>query len=156
MNYWLLKSEPSVFSIDDLASRGPSLWDGVRNYQARNFLRMMDIGDEAFFYHSSCPAPGIAGRMKIVRPAFTDPTQFDPSSPYHDAKSTVDNPRWSSVEVLLEEKYASVIALSTLKACAALEGLALVQKGSRLSVMPVSPAEWKTIISLANSAQKPT
>jgi len=149
MAFWLMKSEPSVFSIDDLAARRTSLWDGVRNYQARNFLRAMRAGDEAFFYHSSCPAPGIAGRMTIVRPAYPDPTQFDPDSPYHDPKSSAAAPRWDSVDVAFAERYATVLPLADLKALPALADLPLVQKGSRLSVMPVSAAEWRAILQLA-------
>lgn len=150
MAYWLLKSEPSVFSIDDLEARKTSLWDGVRNYQARNFLRTMQPGDQAFFYHSSCPEPGIAGIMTVARAAFPDPTQFDPESPYFDPKSPPDNPRWDSVDVRFGEKFPEVIPLAVLKATPALADLALVQKGSRLSVMPVSAAEWKAILKLVD------
>lgn len=146
MATWLLKSEPSVFSIDDLQARDTALWDGVRNYQARNFLRAMQAGDEALFYHSSCAEPGIVGRMTIVRTAYPDPTQFNPDSPYYDPKSPADNPRWDSIDVCFAEKFPRVIPLAELKAMPALAGLALVQKGSRLSVMPVSTAEWKAIL----------
>lgn len=149
MAYWLLKSEPSVFSIDDLEQRGTSLWDGVRNYQARNFLRAMQAGDEAFFYHSSCPEPGIAGILTVARAAYPDPTQFNPDSPYHDPKSPPDAPRWDGVDVRFTDKFSTVIPLAVLKETPALAGLALVQKGSRLSVMPVSAAEWKIIRKLA-------
>lgn len=149
MATWLLKSEPSVFSIDDLQTRGTALWDGVRNYQARNFLRAMQPGDEALFYHSSCAEPGIAGRMTIVRAAYPDPTQFNPDSPYFDPKSPADKPRWDSVDVRFAEKFPRVIPLVELKAVPALAGLALVQKGSRLSVMPVSATEWQTILQLS-------
>lgn len=148
MAYWLLKSEPSVFSIDDLAARGNSLWDGVRNYQARNFLRAMKTGDRAFFYHSSCPDPGIAGIMTLVREAYPDPTQFNPESPYFDPKSTPENPRWSSVDVRLEKAFPSILPLAALKANPALANLAVVQKGSRLSVMPVNADEWKAILKM--------
>lgn len=146
MATWLLKSEPSVFSIDDLQARGTALWDGVRNYQARNFLRAMQAGDEALFYHSSCAEPGIVGRMTIVCTAYPDPTQFQPDSPYFDSKSPPDNPRWDSVDVRFAEKFSRVMPLAELKAMPALAGLALVQKGSRLSVMPVSAAEWTAIL----------
>lgn len=146
MATWLLKSEPSVFSIDDLQARGTALWDGVRNYQARNFLRAMQAGDDALFYHSSCAEPGIVGRMTIVRTAYPDPTQFNPDSPYFDPKSPADKPRWDSIDVGFAEKFSRVIPLAELKTLPALAGLALVQKGSRLSVMPVSPAEWKAIL----------
>lgn len=149
MAYWLLKSEPSVFSIDDLAARGSWLWDGVRNYQARNFLRAMQVGDEALFYHSSCAEPGIVGLMTIARAAYPDPTQFNPDSPYYDPKSSAEKPRWDSVDIRFSEKFANVLPLAALKAQPALADLALVQKGSRLSVMPVSAAEWKVILKLA-------
>lgn len=148
MAYWLLKSEPSVFSIDDLEKRGVSLWDGVRNYQARNFLRRMQPGDGAFFYHSSCPEPGIAGLMTIARAACADPTQFDPDSPYFDPKSSPDAPRWDSIDVKFGEKFPAVVPLAVLKATPTLGNLALVQKGSRLSVMPVAAAEWQAILKL--------
>lgn len=146
MATWLLKSEPSVFSIDDLQARGTALWDGVRNYQARNFLRAMQAGDEALFYHSSCAEPGIVGRMTIVRTAYPDPTQFQPDSPWFDPKSPPDHPRWDSVDVRFAEKFSRVMPLAELKAMPVLAGLALVQKGSRLSVMPVSAAEWTAIL----------
>lgn len=149
MAYWLLKSEPSVFSIDDLQKRRTSLWDGVRNYQARNFMRAMRAGDQAFFYHSSCPEPGIVGIMTIAKAAYPDPTQFNPESPYYDPKSAQNTPRWDGIDVSFSEKFSHVLSLTELKAVESLSGLALVQKGSRLSVMPVSAAEWKTILKLA-------
>lgn len=149
MAYWLLKSEPSVFSIDDLEQRGVSLWDGVRNYQARNFLRAMQAGDQAFFYHSSCAEPGIVGIMQVVRTAYPDPTQFDPHSPYFDPKASPRAPRWDSVDLRFVRRFPAVLGLAVLKATPALAGLALVQKGSRLSVMPVTPAEWQAILRLA-------
>ena len=149
MAYWLLKSEPSVFSIDDLQKRRTSLWDGVRNYQARNFMRDMKAGDQALFYHSSCPEPGIVGVMSIAKPAYPDPTQFNPESPYYDPKSPQDKPRWDGIDVSFSEKFSSVLSLTELKAVESLSRLALVQKGSRLSVMPVNATEWKTILKLA-------
>lgn len=148
MAYWLLKSEPSVFSIDDLQAHQTFLWEGVRNYQARNFMRAMQIGDSAFFYHSSCAEPGIVGRMSICRTAYADPSQFNTESPYVDAKSSIDNPRWDCVDVRFLEKFKQVLTLKQLKAETALANLALVQKASRLSVMPVSPEEWKIILDL--------
>jgi predicted RNA-binding protein with PUA-like domain len=149
MAYWLLKSEPSVFSINDLENRGLSLWDGVRNYQARNFMRQMQPGDSAFFYHSSCPEPGIAGTMTVARAAYPDPTQFDPEGPYHDPASSPAQPRWDTVDVRFGEKFLQVVPLATLKAMPELGNLALVQKGSRLSVMPVTTAEWQAILRAA-------
>ncbi|HET8731210.1 MAG TPA: EVE domain-containing protein, partial [Moraxellaceae bacterium] len=112
-------------------------------------LRAMAVGDQAFFYHSSCPEPGIAGIMTVARAAYPDPTQFDPASPYHDPKSPADAPRWDGIDVRFGEKFDQVIPLAVLKATPALAELALVQKGSRLSVMPVSAAEWKAILRLS-------
>jgi predicted RNA-binding protein with PUA-like domain len=148
MNYWLFKTEPDAFSIDDLAAHGSTSWEGVRNYQARNFLRAMQAGDGAFFYHSSCAEPGIVGRMSICRTAYADPSQFDAYSPYADAKSPADNPRWDCVDVRFLEQFKQVLTLKQLKAEARLANLALVQKASRLSVMPVSAEEWKVILDL--------
>ncbi|MGH8493243.1 MAG: EVE domain-containing protein [Moraxellaceae bacterium] len=150
MKYWLMKSEPDVFSIHDLKKRGSSLWDGVRNYQARNFMREMQPGDEVFFYHSSCPEPGIAGIMKVAKAAYPDPTQFNPEGPHYDPKSPPDKPRWDGVDVSFSEAFQEVLPLTQLKANPALSNLALVQKGSRLSVIPVSAAEWKAILKMAS------
>lgn len=149
MKYWLMKSEPDVFSIHDLEKRGHSLWDGVRNYQARNFMREMQAGDEILFYHSSCPEPGIAGIMKVAKTAYADPTQFNPESPYYDPKSPPDKPRWDGVDVSFAEAFTEILPLARLKTNPVLGNLALVQKGSRLSVMPVSAAEWKAILKMA-------
>lgn len=146
MAYWLMKSEPSVFSIDDLAKKKRSLWDGVRNYQARNFMREMKLGDMVFFYHSSCPEPGIVGVMEIVKEAYPDPTQFEPESPYYDPKSSRDNPRWSGVDVGFKQQLKAVLSLTELKAMPALAELALVRPGNRLSVMPVDAKEWAAIL----------
>ncbi len=150
MAYWLLKSEPAVYSVDDLAAAPGSTdrWDGVRNYQARNFLRSMRVGDLAFFYHSSCPQPGIAGIVRIVREAYPDPTALDPRSPYHDPRATPEAPRWYAVDVRLERRLARLIALAELRACPGLEGLALLRRGQRLSVMPVAPEHWRRILAL--------
>lgn len=151
MQYWLMKSEPDVFSIDDLAARPAQTepWDGVRNYQARNFMRQMRVGDLVLFYHSNARPPGIAGVARISGAARPDPTQFDPQSKYFDAKSTVDKPRWDVVEVTFVRKFAELIALDTLKHTPALLDMAVVRKGSRLSVMPVSPDEWQVVMGLA-------
>ncbi|RMD80309.1 MAG: EVE domain-containing protein [Gammaproteobacteria bacterium] len=150
MAYWLLKSEPAVYSVDDLAAAPGSTdrWDGVRNYQARNFLRSMRVGDLAFFYHSSCPQPGIAGIVRIVREAYPDPTALDPRSPYHDPRATPEAPRWYAVDVRLERRLARLITLAELRACPGLEGLALLRRGQRLSVMPVAPEHWRRILAL--------
>lgn len=146
MAYWLMKSEPSVFGIDHLAERGVALWDGVRNYQARNFLRQMQVGDTAFFYHSNCDVPGIVGLMTIAREGYPDPTQFDPEHKYYDPKSPADNPRWTGVDVKFVEKFAETLPLSVLKEMPELADLALVRKGNRLSLMPVDEAQWGAML----------
>jgi predicted RNA-binding protein with PUA-like domain len=151
MNYWLLKSEPDVFSIADLARRPGRTehWDGVRNYQARNYLRDgMRRGDLGFFYHSSCAVPGIAGIVEIVREGYPDFTAFDPDNPHHDPASTPDKPRWYMVDVRLRRSFKHVISLQELKACPALAGMQLLARGNRLSVMPVTAAEWSAILAL--------
>jgi predicted RNA-binding protein with PUA-like domain len=151
MSRWLMKSEPETFGIDDLAARpgGIEPWDGVRNYQARNMLRdQMQVGDPAFFYHSNCPEPGIAGLMTIVRAGYPDDTAFDPASRYFDPASAPDKPRWFRVDVRFERKLRRLIPLSELKTYPELAALALLRKGNRLSVMPVSEAEWEFILSL--------
>ncbi|OIN11127.1 EVE domain-containing protein [Oceanisphaera psychrotolerans] len=147
MAYWLFKTEPDTFSIDDLA-RANTLWEGVRNYQARNFLRdQVQVGDEVFIYHSSCKQVGIAGIGKVERAGFPDPFAFDPDSPYFDPKSDPQAPRWYAVE-LSYSRHLPLLPLAALKANPALSGLPLVQKGSRLSVMPVSEAEWQAVLSM--------
>ena len=151
MRYWLMKSEPDEFSIDDLAAakNRTTSWYGVRNYQARNFMRdQMRVGDTAFFYHSSCPEPGIAGTAEITAEAYPDATQFDRKSPYFDAKATRDTPRWISVDVTLIDKLR-LVSLAELRAQPELAGMRLLQRGNRLSVMPVDPAEWTFILKLA-------
>ena len=152
MKYWVMKSEPDVFGIDDLQARPRKTehWDGVRNYQVRNMMRdEMRKGDLAFFYHSSCAVPGIAGIAKIVKEAYPDPSQFDPESKYHDPRSKPDNPAWLMVDVQFVRKLPRVITLVELKAQAALEGMRLLQKGNRLSILPVSEEEWNLILALA-------
>lgn len=148
--YWLMKSEPDSFSIDDLQKVGVEPWNGVRNYQARNHMRQMQVGDGVLFYHSSCAIPAIVGVAKVASVAYPDPTQFDPKSDYFDAKSTREEPRWSLVDVAFERKLKRAIALEEIKqhADALGEGFALTQRGSRLSVSPVSAAQWKLLLSL--------
>jgi predicted RNA-binding protein with PUA-like domain len=149
MAYWLMKSEPNAFSIDDLARVKIEPWDGVRNYQARNMMRdQMQVGDLAFFYHSNCKVPAIVGIMKIVKAGYVDDTAFNPDEKYYDPKSTVDNPRWYRVDVEFVEKFAHEISLHSLKQQPALIDLALVKKGNRLSIMPVSEQEWQSILKL--------
>ena len=147
MRYWLMKSEPDEVSIDDVlaAPRHTVAWFGVRNYQARNFMRDgMQEGDLAFFYHSSCAEPGIAGIVEVASGAYPDATQFDPGSHYYDAKATPEQPRWISVDVKALRK-TRLLSLKELRSCPELEGMRLLAKGSRLSVMPVEAAEWKFI-----------
>ena len=152
MKYWLVKSEPDAFSIDDL-EKSPDRtthWDGVRNYQARNFMRdEMKPGDRVFYYHSNTEVPGIVGIAEVVSEAYPDHTALDPDSNYFDPKSDPDAPRWFMVDLRLERKLGRVISLAELKEHAeALEGFALVRRGNRLSVMPVDEAHWKYILSL--------
>lgn len=149
MNYWLMKSEPDMFSIDDLKHVVTEAWNGVRNYQARNMIRdQMRVGDRAFFYHSSCPIPAIVGIMDIVRNAYPDPTAFDESSPYYDPKSTTANPRWYMVDVRFVRELRRPITLQELKSHSNLMDLPLLRRGNRLSVMPVTGQQWKFILSL--------
>jgi predicted RNA-binding protein with PUA-like domain len=151
MNYWLLKSEPSVFSIEDLKRQKEAVWDGVRNYQARNHLRTAQMGDLAFFYHSSADPMGIAGLCKVIEANVEDPTQFDPSSPYYDPKSTRAAPRWQTVRVAFVEAFDQIITLDALKAAFTGEELLVVKKGMRLSVMPVSEAAAQRLLQMARA-----
>lgn len=148
--HWLMKTEPDSFSIDDLQRVGVEPWNGVRNYQARNHMRHMQSGDGVLFYHSSCAVPAIVGTAIVSSDAYPDPTQFDPASPYFDAKSTREEPRWSLVDVAFERKLARAIPLGEIREQADRlgEGFALTQRGSRLSVMPVSAVQWKLLLSL--------
>jgi predicted RNA-binding protein with PUA-like domain len=147
--YWLMKSEPDAFSIDDLKRKGQEHWDGVRNYQARNFMRDgMRIGDKVFFYHSNCAEPGIVGVAEVATDAYPDPSQFDPKSKYFDAASSRDNPRWMLVDVKFVKKLKRTITLKELQADPALADMALVRKGNRLSVMPVGAEEWRHILAM--------
>lgn len=150
MSFWLMKSEPDVFGIDDLAARPQQteMWDGVRNYTARNHLRAMRKGDQAFFYHSSCAVPGIAGVVEIVREAYPDPRQFERNSRYFDPASSADNPRWSAVDVKFRRKLKRVITLNELRAQAARLGDFVLLRRGRLSVLPVTPVQWRTILEL--------
>lgn len=147
--YWLMKSEPDAFSIDDLKKKGQEAWDGVRNYQARNFMRDgMRVGDKVFFYHSNCDEPGIVGIAEVATDAYPDPSQFDPKSKYFDAASSRDNPRWMLVDVKFVKKLKRTITLKQLQAEPALADMALVRKGNRLSVMPVGAEEWRHILTM--------
>lgn len=149
MKYWLMKSEPDTFGIDHLArAKGKrTAWDGVRNYQARNYMREMSVGDQVFFYHSSCPQPGIAGIAKVVREAYPDHTAFDPDDKHYDPKSDPDDPRWFMVDIVLVRKFARIIPLTALREQAgkALKDMVLLRRGNRLSVMPVTKKHWDRI-----------
>ncbi len=150
MNYWLMKSEPESFSIAGLKSRPKKTehWDGVRNYQARNFMRAMKKGDLAFFYHSSCAVPGVYGIIEIARAAYSDPTAWDPENHHYDPKSSPERPLWDMVDVRFRREFKRPVTLTAIKMQAALKNMRLVQRGSRLSIMPVSPREWNTILKL--------
>jgi predicted RNA-binding protein with PUA-like domain len=153
MNYWLMKSEPDVFGIDHLAARPGQTepWDGVRNYQARNMLRdQMQVGDMVFFYHSNCAEPGVVGIMEVTRAGYPDHTAFDPEAKYYDPKSDPENPRWYMVDVRYVRHLKRNIPLAELKQYAdgPLQGMPLVRKGNRLSIMPVTSEQWEFILSL--------
>jgi predicted RNA-binding protein with PUA-like domain len=148
MRYWLMKTEPDEFSIDDLSKKKIEPWTGVRNYQARNFMRDMKPGDGVFFYHSSCEVPGVAGIAEVATEAYPDPTQFDRKSDYYDAASKREEPRWSLVDVRFKRKLKRVIPLAELKDRRELEGFALLARGNRLSVLPVTKAQWDFILGL--------
>ena len=151
MNHWLIKSEPDVFSIRDLAKarRQTTHWEGVRNYQARNFLRTMKKGDLALYYHSNAEPSAVAGVVEVVREAYPDPTAWDPKSDYHDPKASPENPIWAMVDVKLVEVFAREVPLDELRGIKALAGMELLRRGSRLSVQPVTAAEFATIVRLA-------
>jgi len=151
VKYWLLKSEPDAYSIDDLKkASGPAMWEGCRNYTVRNFFRdSMSIGDLAFFYHSNSDPSGIVGIMEVVSEAYPDPTQFDAKSKYHDPKSPVENPRWLLRDMLFKEKFKETISLARLRETPGLEEMQVNRKGQRLSVLPVTEDEWNIVLRLA-------
>ena len=153
MNYWLMKSEPDTFGIDHLAKKPKQTagWDGVRNFQARNYLREMQVGDLVFFYHSSTEIPGVVGIAKVVREAYPDSTAFDKKNDHYDADSDPDKPRWYQVDVQLVRKFDRVISLEELRAHASgkLKDMAVLKRGNRLSITPVTKSEWQFIESLA-------
>lgn len=153
--YWLMKSEPDVFSIDDLRERGVEPWDGVRNYQARNMMRdEMKKGDGVLFYHSNAKPPGVAGIAKVARTAYPDHTAFDPASKYHDPKSSPDDPRWLMVDVAFVERFPELVPLPVLQQTPGLEDMMVTRKGMRLSIQPVTPEEWKIVVRLGRRGQK--
>ena len=154
MRYWLMKSEPDDVSIDDLAEmpKKTVAWYGVRNYTARNYMRdQMQLGDLAFFYHSSCPEPGIAGIVRVSKLAYPDASQFDKKSKYYDAKATREAPRWFNVEVTLVKK-TRLVALAELRTEKSVATMIVLQRGNRLSITPVTPQEWKAVDRLAQRA----
>jgi predicted RNA-binding protein with PUA-like domain len=148
--YWLMKSEPSVFSIEDLAAapKHTTAWDGVRNYQARNFLRSMRLGDQVLFYHSNADPPAVVGIAEVVKTAYADPTQFDRRDTHYDPASNPSSPRWVMVDIQLVQTFAHPLTLDRLRKEPPLKGMELLRKGSRLSVQPVTAAEWAHILSL--------
>ena len=151
MRYWLMKSEPDEFSIDDLAAapKQTIAWFGVRNYQARNFMRdQMGVGDRAFFYHSSCPEPGIAGICAVSAPAYPDATQFGRGNPHYDPTAKPDAPRWVNVDVKFVSRMR-LVSLAELRAHPELSNMRILQRGNRLSITPVDPKEWAFIVKLA-------
>jgi predicted RNA-binding protein with PUA-like domain len=151
MRYWLMKSEPSDYSIEDLASEPDQTthWDGVRNYQARNMLRdQMQAGDQVLFYHSNTKPPGVVGVAEIVRSGYPDYTAFDPHNKHYDPNSDPDNPRWFMVDIRLQRQFKRLITLEELKAHSGLQDLPLVRRGNRLSVMPVTAQQWALILDL--------
>lgn len=153
--YWLLKSEPGEYSIDDLAREGTGTWDGIRNYQARNIIRdEMAHGDLVLFYHSSCKPPGVAGVARIEGEAFADPSQFDKRSPYHDPKAPPDEPRWFAVKVEFVERLDELVPLETLKHDPALEGMGVRAKGNRLSVQGVDKVHFKRVLELGRATTR--
>ncbi len=152
MQYWLFKSEPDVFGIDRLERDGRTEWSGVRNYQARNFMQTMRVGDLGFFYHSNATPPGIVGICKVVREAYPDFTQFDPQSEYYDDKADPEKPRWYMVDVAFERRFPHMLSLEELRAMPILEGMPLLARGSRLSVQLVEKRYWDAIVK-ASKAQ---
>ena len=148
MAYWLMKSEPDVYGIDHLQQDGTTLWDGIRNYQARNFMRTMHIGDRAFFYHSNATPPGIVGLMEVVETGITDPSQFDPANKYFDPKSKPENPRWDCVRLRYVGTFAALLSLDALREQFSVEELPVVRQGNRLSILPVPEASAARLLEL--------
>ena len=149
MQYWLMKSEPDTYSIDDLQSFGVDHWDGIRNYQVRNFFRdKMQVDDKAFFYHSNCKEPGIVGTMEIASKAYPDHTAFDPNEKYFDSKSDPENPRWLMVDVRYLRHLDRMITLGELRQQKQIADMKLLQRGNRLSVLPLSKKEWQYILDM--------
>ena len=137
MAFWLMKSEPDAYGIDQLRAEGTTLWDGIRNYQARNFMRIMQPGDQAFFYHSNCKPPGIVGLMEVIATGLVDPTQFDPEAKYYDAKSPQDSPRWDCARLRFLGEFNAMLSLDQLRELYSVEQLPVIKRGNRLSILPI-------------------
>ncbi|MBW0173145.1 MAG: EVE domain-containing protein [Vulcanococcus sp.] len=148
MAHWLMKSEPDVYGIEHLQREGTTLWDGIRNYQARNFMRSMQIGDRAFFYHSNAKPPGIVGLMEVVETGLVDPSQFDPANKYFDPKSSPDNPRWDCVRLRYVGTFRELLSLDALREQFSVEELPVVRNGNRLSILPVPDASAQRMLEL--------
>jgi predicted RNA-binding protein with PUA-like domain len=148
MAYWLMKSEPDAYSLDDLAREGTTLWDGIRNYQARNFMRSMALGDQAFFYHSNAKPPGIVGMMEVVETGITDPSQFDPANKYFDPKSNPEAPRWDCVRLRYLGRFTELLSLDALREHFNVEELPVVRNGNRLSILPVPEASAARLLEM--------
>jgi len=152
MKYWLMKSEPTCYSIDDLANEANQTthWDGVRNYQARNMMRDdIKIGDQVLYYHSNCKEPGVVGTMTVIKEAYPDHTAFDPDDEHYDPKSSPDNPRWVMVDVKFSQKFNGTVSLTQMRANPLLESMVVLRKGNRLSITPVTSAEWETLLAMS-------
>jgi predicted RNA-binding protein with PUA-like domain len=153
-SYWLMKSEPDVYSIDDFAKDGTTHWEGVRNFKARNYMRAMAVGDGVFFYHSNADPKAIVGIARVAKDAYPDSAQFDKKSDYYEPKATKEKPYWSMVDIEFLRKLDEPLSLEKLRGVKELQGMALLKKGQRLSVQPVTEDEWKTICDLAGVAAK--
>ena len=153
MAYWLMKSEPDVYSIDSMAKEGTGMWEGIRNYQALNFMREMKVGELVLFYHSNAKPPGVAGVVRVAKTVYPDPTQFDKKSAYFDKKRPKE-PRWDCVDVTFVEKFESLVTLGDLKATKALSEMRVVQKGSRLSVTPVLKRHFDRVLRMAGASTR--
>ncbi len=151
MAYWLMKSEPDAFSIDDLKRDGQTHWDGIRNYQARNYMREMQVGDAVLFYHSNCRPPGIVGTMKVIKTVYPDHTAFDPKDPHFDPKSNANQPRWEMVDLAYVSTFPKMLSLAQLRLEPALSTMFILRKGNRLSITPVTKEEWQVIFRLLES-----
>jgi len=148
-NYWLMKSEPTVYGIEDLRKDGTTCWDGVRNFKARNYMKEMQVGDGVFFYHSNANPKAIVGIARVSKEAYPDHTQYDKKSNYYEARATKDKPYWFMVDIEFVTKLDQTLSLETLRQVPELEGMALLKRGQRLSVQQVTPEEWKTICKMA-------